>query len=146
VALIETPAGADRRSDLRPQSVGVSQRHPFARPDVNLAGFTLLTLNRDPSISVIDPLSGYKGSRMITELPLTSPGRDWAVGLDPPRLYVAEQDARHVTVIDTERWQRLADAALTDPPAKCSCSTTAAISGLPPRVTVASLRWTLPVA
>jgi YVTN family beta-propeller protein len=53
---------------------------------------------------------------MITELPLTSPGRDWAVGLDPPRLYVAEQGARHVAVIDSERWQRLADAALTDPP------------------------------
>ncbi len=90
--------------------------NPLARPDVDLTGFTLLAMNRDPSISVIDPQSGYNGSRTITELKLAAPGADWAVGLDPPRLYVAEPQAREVAIFDTERWRRVGGVALDDPP------------------------------
>lgn len=90
--------------------------NPLARPEVDLTGFTLLALNRDPSITVIDPQSGYNGSRTITELGLDSPGADWAVGVDPPRLYVAEPLARRLAVIDTERWRRTGDIALADSP------------------------------
>ena len=48
--------------------------NPLAKPDVDLTGFSLLTMNRDPSITVIDPQSGYNGSRTITELAFDSPG------------------------------------------------------------------------
>jgi DNA-binding beta-propeller fold protein YncE len=90
--------------------------NPLARPDVDLTGFNLLTMNRDPSITVIDPQSGYNGSRTITEIALDSPGADWVVGLDPPRLYVAETAARRIAVIDTDRWRRSGSIATPDPP------------------------------
>jgi YVTN family beta-propeller protein len=90
---------------------------PFVRPDVDLTGFTLVAMNRDPSVTVLDPQGGFGGSRMLAMLPLESPGVDWAVGLKPPRLYVTEPAARRLAVIDTERWQRPASVALPDPPA-----------------------------
>ena len=90
--------------------------NPLARPDVDLTGFSLLSLNRDPSITVIDPQSGYNGSRTITEIALNSPGTDWAVGRDPPRIYVAETAARQIAVIDTDHWRRGADIATPDQP------------------------------
>jgi YVTN family beta-propeller protein len=86
------------------------------RPDVDLTGFTLIAMNRDPSVTVLDPQGGFGGSRMLAMLPLESPGVDWAVGLKPPRLYVTEPAAKRLTVIDTERWQRVASVALPDPP------------------------------
>ncbi|MFZ0016686.1 MAG: YncE family protein [Acetobacteraceae bacterium] len=90
---------------------------PFVRPDVDLTGFTLVAMNRDPSVTVLDPQGGFGGSRMLAMLPLESPGMDWAVGLKPPRLYVTEPEAKRLAVIDTERWQRTASIAMPDSPA-----------------------------
>jgi YVTN family beta-propeller protein len=92
--------------------------NPLSRPEVDLTGFTLIAMNHDASITVIDPQGGYGGSRMIAMLPLDSPGADWAVGRDPPRLYVTEPATSRLAVIDTERWQRAASIALPDPPSQ----------------------------
>ena len=43
---------------------------PFVRPDVDLTGFTLVAMNRDPSVTVLDPQGGFGGSRMLAMLPL----------------------------------------------------------------------------
>jgi YVTN family beta-propeller protein len=91
--------------------------NPFVRPDVDMTGFTLVAMNRDPSVTVLDPRGGFGGSRMLALLPLESPGADWAVGLKPPRLYVTEPSASRIAVIDTERWQQTASVALPDAPA-----------------------------
>ncbi len=91
--------------------------NPFVRPDVDLTGFTLAVMNRDPTVTVLDPQRGFGGSRMLAMLPLELPGLDMAVGLNPPRLYVTEPAARRLGVIDTERWQRPVNVALTDAPA-----------------------------
>ncbi len=91
--------------------------NPFVRPDVDLTGFTLAVMNRDPTVTVLDPQGGFGGSRMLAMLPLASPGVDMAVGLKPPRLYVTEPAARRLGVIDTERWQQPVSVALADSPA-----------------------------
>jgi YVTN family beta-propeller protein len=91
--------------------------NPFVRPDVDLTGFTLVAMNRDPTVTVLDPQGGFGGSRMLAILPLESPGVDMAVGLKPPRLYITEPVARRLAVIDTERWQQTVSVALTDSPA-----------------------------
>jgi YVTN family beta-propeller protein len=90
--------------------------NPFVRPDVDLTGFTLVAMNRDPSVTVLDPRSGFGGSRVLAMLPLESPGLDWAVGSTPPRLYVTEPAAGRLAVIDTDRWQQTASVALTGAP------------------------------
>jgi YVTN family beta-propeller protein len=91
--------------------------NPFVRPDVDLTGFTLAVMNRDPTVTVLDPQGGFGGSRMLAMLPLESPGVDMAVGLKPPRLYVSEPVAGRLAVIDTERWQKPVSVALADSPA-----------------------------
>jgi YVTN family beta-propeller protein len=91
--------------------------NPFVRPDVDLTGFTLVAMNRDPTVTVLDPQGGFGGSRMLAMLPLQSPGADLAVGLKPPRLYVTEPAARRLAVIDTERWQSPVSVTLPDAPA-----------------------------
>ena len=91
--------------------------NPFVRPDVDLTGFTLVVMNRDPTVTVLDPQGGFGGSRMLAMLPLESPGVDMAVGLMPPRLYVTEPVAKRLAVIDTERWQQPVSVTLADAPA-----------------------------
>ncbi len=91
--------------------------NPFVRPDVDLTGFTLVAMNRDPSVTVLDPRGGFGGSRVLAMVPLESPGADWAVGLTPRRLYVTQPTAKRLAVIETERWQRIASVALPDGPA-----------------------------
>jgi YVTN family beta-propeller protein len=91
--------------------------NPFVRPDVDLTGFTLAVINRDSTVTVLDPQGGFGGSRMLAMLPLESPGVDMAVGLKPPRLYVTEPAASRLAVIDTERWAQPVSVALADPPA-----------------------------
>jgi YVTN family beta-propeller protein len=90
--------------------------NPFVQPDVDLTGFTLVAMNRDASVTVLDPRGGFGGSRMLAMLPLRSPGIDWAVGRSPPRLYVSEWEAGSIGVIDTERWQQTTNVSSPDPP------------------------------
>ncbi len=91
--------------------------NPFVRPDVDLTGFTLAVMNRDPTVTVLDPQGGFGGSRMLAMLPLESPGVDMAIGLKPPRLYIAEPAARSLGVIDTDLWQQPVSVAVADSPA-----------------------------
>ena len=90
---------------------------PVERPDADLTGFVALTLNRDPSLTVIDPAGGYGGSRVLALLPLDSPGTDWAVDQAGQRAYVVEPAAGKIAAVDLLRWQRRATAALAGPEA-----------------------------
>ena len=53
-----------------------------SRPDVDLNTYHLLVLNQEPSISVIDPLLGFGGSKLLTLIMLKSPGEDWVMTKD----------------------------------------------------------------
>ena len=78
-----------------------------ARPDVDLNGYYLLALNQEPNISVIDPLLGFGGSKLVTLVLLRSPGADWVVTQDQKRLYVSMPDVNQVAVVDTNTWKVL---------------------------------------
>src|SRR5207237_6494460 len=49
------------------------------RADFDLNTYFILSLNQGPNISVIDPLSGFGGSKLYTLVPLKSPGEDWVM-------------------------------------------------------------------
>ncbi len=88
---------------------------PIERPDADMTGFAVLALNRDPSVTVIDPEGGYGGSRVLALMALDSPGVDWALDRDAGRLYVAEPAAGKVAALDLETWQRHATVELPEP-------------------------------
>jgi len=75
------------------------------QPDINFNSYFVLALNNKASISVIDPINGFGGSKLITRIRLNSPGVDWVLSKDHKRLYVVTPLTRQVAVIDTETWK-----------------------------------------
>jgi len=82
-----------------------------SRPDVDLNAFYVLALNEDASVSVIDPLLGFGGSKLLALAQLKSPGEDWVLTADRTKLFVSMPQANQVAVIDTTTWKVLADIA-----------------------------------
>ena len=80
-----------------------------SRPDVDLNSFYLLTLNQEPNISVIDPILGFGGSKLVTLIMLKSPGEDWAITSDQERLFVSLPGSNQVAVVDTNTWKVVAE-------------------------------------
>lgn len=78
------------------------------RPTLDLNAYFILTLNQEPNISVIDPLSGFGGSKLYNLIALPSPGEDWAMRSDQDRLFVSMPAVGQVAVIDLATWKLLA--------------------------------------
>src|SRR5690349_4017059 len=76
-----------------------------ARPDVDLNSYYILALNKSPDISVIDPLLGFGGSKLLTLVMMKSPGEDWALTKDREKLFVTLPLVNQVAVIDTRNWK-----------------------------------------
>ncbi|MBZ5537782.1 MAG: hypothetical protein LAO31_17645 [Acidobacteriia bacterium] len=77
------------------------------RPEVDLNVYYVLALNDDASISVVDPLFGYGGSKLLTTVQLKSPGQDWVLTGDRKKLYVTMPLVNQVAVIDTATWRSI---------------------------------------
>ena len=75
------------------------------RPDVDLNSYYVLALNKSADISVIDPLLGFGGSKLLTLVMLKSPGEDWLLTRDGERLFVTLPLIDQVAVIDTRSWK-----------------------------------------
>lgn len=75
------------------------------RPDVDLNSYYVLALNKSPDISVIDPLLGFGGSKLLTLVMMKSPGEDWLLSRDGEKLFVTLPLVNQVAVIDTRSWK-----------------------------------------
>lgn len=71
--------------------------------DLNV--FYVLALNEDSSITVVDPLFSYGGTRLLAMIRLSSPGEDWLLNPDQRYLYVTTPLVNQVAVIDTASWE-----------------------------------------
>ncbi|MBC7931303.1 MAG: cytochrome D1 [Rubrivivax sp.] len=80
-----------------------------SRPDVDLNGYFVLAMNDEPNVSVIDPLLGFGGSKLLTLISLKSPGEDWALSGDGKRLFISMPAVRQVAVVDTAMWKTVAN-------------------------------------
>jgi DNA-binding beta-propeller fold protein YncE len=76
-----------------------------ARPDLDLNSFYVLALNQESNISVIDPLLGFGGSKLLTLVMLKSPGEDWALTRDFALLFVSLPASGQVAAVDTATWK-----------------------------------------
>lgn len=79
------------------------------RPALDLNAYFILTLNQEPNISVIDPLSGFGGSKLYNLIALPSPGEDWVMSLEQHRLYVSMPAINQVAVVDIATWKVVAN-------------------------------------
>src|SRR5678810_111047 len=76
-----------------------------SRPDVDLNSYYILALNKSADISVIDPLLGFGGSKLLTLVMMKSPGEDWVLTNDREKLFVTLPLINQVAVIDTPSWK-----------------------------------------
>lgn len=79
------------------------------RPDVDLNSYYVLALNKSADISVIDPLLGYGGSKLLTLVMLKSPGEDWFLTRYGEKLFVTMPLIDQVAVVDTRTWKVTSD-------------------------------------
>ena len=89
------------------------------RPMVDLNSYYLLLLNRDASISIIDPVVSMTGNTsLLATVVLKRPGADWARSRDGRRLYVSMPRAGEVAVVDTESFRLLDSVAAGSEPVR----------------------------
>jgi YVTN family beta-propeller protein len=73
------------------------------RPMIDLNSHFLLVMNRDNSISVIDPVVGITGvTNLFAQINLKRPGADWVLSSDSKQLFVSMPLSGEVAVVDTE--------------------------------------------
>jgi DNA-binding beta-propeller fold protein YncE len=75
------------------------------RPDVDLNSYYVLAMNKSADISVIDPLLGYGGSKLLTLVMLKSPGEDWLLTNDGETIFVTLPLINQVAVVNTRSWK-----------------------------------------
>jgi YVTN family beta-propeller protein len=90
------------------------------RPEVDLNVYFVLSLNEDASISVVDPLFGYGGSKLLTTVQLKSPGQDWVLTGDRKKLYVSMPSVNQIAVIDTATWRSVLEVEAGPNPLRLS--------------------------
>ncbi|PWB65290.1 MAG: cytochrome D1 [Deltaproteobacteria bacterium] len=80
------------------------------RPMLDLTSYYLLVMNRDASISVIDPVLGLRGiTHLYTMVLLQSPGEDWIKSRDGRTLFVSMPRTGKVAAVDTDSFRVVAD-------------------------------------
>jgi YVTN family beta-propeller protein len=76
------------------------------RPMIDLNSHFLLVMNRDNSISVIDPAVGITGiTNLFAQINLSRPGADWVLNDDNKRMFVSMPEAGKVALVDTESFK-----------------------------------------
>lgn len=82
------------------------------RPLVDLNSYFLLVLNKDPSITVIDPVVSMTGkTSLYATIVLRKPGADWVRSADHKRVFVTMPRAGEVAVVDTDAFKLLTNVA-----------------------------------
>ncbi len=90
----------------------------LARAELDLNVYHVLALNADPTITVVDPLFGHGGTKLLALIQLKSPGEDWVITSDQEKLFVSMPDANQVAVIDTSSWSVAANIDVGSGPAR----------------------------
>lgn len=90
----------------------------FTPATLNLNLYYVLTLNQDATISVVDPLFGFGGTKLLALVMLKAPGEDWALTPDQKLLFVSLPDAGQVAVVDVTSWRVLTNLDIGPHPAR----------------------------
>ena len=87
------------------------------RPMIDLNSHFLLVLNRDASISVIDPAIGITGiTNLFAQVNLSRPGADWVLNDDHKKLFVTMPVSGKVALVDTQAFQVTHEIAAGEQP------------------------------
>ncbi|MHC8321056.1 YncE family protein [Pseudomonas sp. GB2N2] len=90
-----------------------------ARPLLDLNSYFLLVMNRDASVSVVDPSVSVGGiTSTMTRIDIKQPPMDWVTPRDNKRVFVSMPTANEVAVIDSEQFTVLDSVAAGSHPVR----------------------------
>ena len=89
-----------------------------ARPEADLNTYRVIILNRGGTVSVIDPLLGFGGSKLITLVLLGGEGADWVLTTDQQTLFISLPLANEVVAVDTSTWKVTSRIAVGEQPGR----------------------------
>ena len=104
------PGGDDEAETCKTKVESFLGGSLLSQAEVDLNVFYVLALNDDASVSVVDPLFGFGGSKLLAMPRIEAPGEDWALTEDQQRLFVAMPEADKVAVIETLGWKVVTNA------------------------------------
>ncbi len=76
----------------------------LAQAELDLNVYYIVALNDDATLTVVDPLFGFGGSRLLALVELESPGEDWVLDDARQRLFVSQPAAGRLAVVRTTDW------------------------------------------
>src|SRR5262249_32706457 len=85
---------------------------------IDLNSYYVITLNADPTVTVVDPRFGYGGTKLLAMLPLNSPGEDLALTPHPNTLFISMPDSNQVAAADTASWRLVTNIGTGPRPAR----------------------------
>jgi len=76
------------------------------RPMLDLNSYYIIVMNKEPSLSIVDPLVSMVGkTSTLGVVPLKSPGADWVASEDDKRLFVTLPKSGLLAVVDTDTFK-----------------------------------------
>jgi len=90
-----------------------------ARPLLDLNSYFLLVMNRDASVSVVDPSVSVGGiTSTMARIDLKQPPMDWVTPKDNKRVFISMPTAGEVAVIDSEQFKLIDSVAAGSHPVR----------------------------
>ena len=90
----------------------------LSQAELDLNVYYVLALNHDATITVVDPLFGFGGTKLLALMSLHSPGEDWALSRDQALLFVSQPGSGEVAVASTVDWKVLTHVAVGPRPTR----------------------------
>ncbi|HKO57012.1 MAG TPA: hypothetical protein VJ276_14140, partial [Thermoanaerobaculia bacterium] len=88
----------------------------LGRPDVDLNTFRVVSMNDDATLTVVDPLFGFGGTRLLAMVELGGPADDWALDDDRTSIFVTAPAAKQLARVETAGWTIAKSVTLPAPP------------------------------
>src|SRR4029079_14235060 len=76
----------------------------LGRAEVDLNTFRVVSMNNDATLSVVDPLFGFGGTKLLAMVALPSPADDWSLTDDMTSIFVSSPAAKQVSRVETGGW------------------------------------------
>jgi len=89
------------------------------RPMLDLNSYYVIVMNKEGSLSIIDPLVSMVGkTSTLGMIRLSGPGSDWVKSKDEKRLFVSIPNTGHLAVVDTEAFKLTTDIEVGEWPTR----------------------------
>jgi hypothetical protein len=89
------------------------------RPMLDLNSYYIVVMNKEGSLSIIDPLVSMVGkTSTLGMIRLRGPGSDWVKSADEKRLFVSIPNTGHLAVVDTDAFKLATDIEVGERPTR----------------------------